>query len=46
MEVYEGVREPAAFESALAELFAASGLAAFLETGSERKTERFVAAQS
>jgi Domain of unknown function (DUF4936) len=45
MEVYEGVREPAAFEAIVAELFATSGLAAFLETGSERKTERFVAEQ-
>lgn len=45
MEVFEGVRDTAAFESTLAELLAASGLAAFLETGTERKTERFIAAQ-
>ena len=43
MEVYEGVRDPAAFDATLAELLAGSGLAAFLAPGATRKTERFVA---
>lgn len=44
MEVYEGVRDTAAFNAVLAELLDASGLAALLEPGATRKTERFVAA--
>ena len=43
MEVYEGVRDTAAFEAALAELHDANGLATILEPGTTRKTERFVA---
>jgi Domain of unknown function (DUF4936) len=42
MEVYEGVRDSAAFEGALAELLDANGLATFLEPGTTRKTERFI----
>jgi hypothetical protein len=45
MEVYESVRDTAAFDAALAELLNTSGLAALLEPGATRKTERFVAAQ-
>jgi uncharacterized protein DUF4936 len=45
MEVYESVRDTAAFDAALAELLDASGLPALLEPGGTRKTERFVAMQ-
>ena len=45
MEVYESVRDTAAFDAVLAELLDASGLAALLEPGAARKTERFIAAQ-
>ena len=44
MEVYEGVRDPAAFEAALAQLLEERDFAAFLAPGSTRKVERFVAA--
>ena len=45
MEVYEGVRDTVAFEMVLADLLGASSLAALLEPGATRKTERFVAAR-
>jgi len=45
MEVYESVRDTVAFDAALSELLSVSGLAALLEPGATRKTERFVAAQ-
>ena len=45
MEIYEGVRDPAAFDAVLAEVLAGSELAAFLAPGATRKTERFVAAR-
>jgi hypothetical protein len=44
MEVYDGVRDPAAFEAALAQLLAERDFASFLAPGSTRKIERFVAA--
>jgi hypothetical protein len=44
MEVYDGVRDPAAFEAALAQLLDERGFAGFLAPGSTRKVERFVAA--
>ena len=44
MEVYDCVRDPAAFEAALAQLLDERGFAAFLAPGSTRKVERFVAA--
>jgi hypothetical protein len=44
METYEGVRDTVEFEKVLSELLHASGLAALLEAGVARKTERFVAA--
>jgi hypothetical protein len=46
MEVYENVRDAVAFDAVLAELLDASGLAALLEPGATRKTERFVAARA
>ena len=45
MEVYEGVRDTAAFDAVLGELLDGSGLAEFLEPGAARTTERFVAAR-
>jgi hypothetical protein len=45
MEVYEQAREADRLETMLSELFAASGFAAFLAPGSQRRVERFVAAQ-
>jgi hypothetical protein len=44
MEVYDGVRDPATFEAALAGLLAEHDFAAFIAPGSARKIERFVAA--
>jgi predicted metallo-beta-lactamase superfamily hydrolase len=46
MEVYEAVRDTAAFEAILAEAVAGSGLAECLAPGAARRTERFVAATS
>ncbi len=46
MEVYESVRDTTVFETALAELLDASGLAALLAPDTARTTERFVAAQT
>jgi hypothetical protein len=46
MEIYESVRDPVAFETVLAELLPVSGLAALLEPGAARHTERFVPAVS
>ena len=46
MEIYESVRDTVAFETALSELFHASGLTALLEPGAARNTERFVPAVS
>lgn len=46
MEVYEAVRDAPRFETALSELLDACGFASFLVPGSERRTERFVAASS
>jgi hypothetical protein len=43
MEVYENVRDPERFDATLNDLLAAHRFAAFLEPGSTRKTERFVA---
>ena len=43
MEVYENVHDPERFEATLNDLLAAHRFAAFLEPGSARKTERFVA---
>lgn len=44
MEIYEGVRDAQAFERELAKLVAQANFSALLAPGSERKTERFVAA--
>jgi Domain of unknown function (DUF4936) len=46
MEIYDSVRDPLAFETVLSELLPASGLAALLEPGAARHTERFVPAVS
>ena len=43
MEVYEAVRDPTGFETALSQSLDACGFASFLAPGSERRTERFVA---
>ena len=45
MEVYESVRDPAAFEAVLADLLLANDFESFLAPGASRKTERFVAAR-
>jgi hypothetical protein len=44
MEVYDGVCNPAAFETELTELLAERGFSSFLAPDSARKIERFVAA--
>lgn len=44
MEVYDGVRDAAAFETALEELLVDCDFVAFLAPDSTRKVERFVAA--
>ena len=43
MEVYESVRDPARFESMLADLLDTHRFSQFLASGSARKIERFVA---
>ena len=43
MEVYEAVRDPTGFETALSQSLDARGFASFLAPASERRTERFVA---
>jgi Domain of unknown function (DUF4936) len=43
MEVYEGIRDTATFETVLSGLLDGNGLASFVEPGTTRKTERFVA---
>ncbi|HEY2862802.1 MAG TPA: DUF4936 family protein [Casimicrobiaceae bacterium] len=42
MEVYEDIRDPVHFETALADLLAAHRFSRFLGPGSARKAERFV----
>jgi hypothetical protein len=44
MEVYESVRDPAAFEAVLADLLLANDFESFLAPEASRKTERFVSA--
>ena len=43
MEVYEGVRDSADFQSKLDDLLRVHGFAQYLAPGSARKTERFIA---
>lgn len=43
MEIYEGIEQPTAFAEALAEAVHAADFDRFLQAGSERKMENFVA---